>query len=63
MDIGQKRESISVVEDYVVIIKFGSRQAFETERSERPLNRLTVNFRVRHTHLRRWCALTLPDPT
>ena len=47
----------------MVIIKFGSRQALETERYERPLNRLTVNFRVRRTHLRSWRNLTLPDPT
>ena len=35
----------------------------KTERYERPLNRLTVNFRVRHTHLRSWRDLTLPNPT
>ena len=58
-----KRGKVSVVEDYVIIIKFGSRQALETERSERPLNRLTVNLRVRHTHLRSWRDLTLPDPS
>ena len=58
-----KRGRVIVVEDHVVIIKFGSWQALETERSERPLNRLTVNFRVRHTHLRSWRDLTLPNPT